>query len=124
MLKNSDVERNYGKIKMKRKKQHIKCDVQVEMLGWWNNDLLQLPPNQTFELIIDYPVSTNAVYKIHTGKSGIGLCKLLKKIGEAYRKVYAAEKKYGVWGHYITDLVIEGITVDFKKKKIRLDVGS
>jgi|ERR1019366_4700639 hypothetical protein len=109
---------------MKKKSQHIKCDVQVEMLRCWRNDLQTLPPNQTFELIIDYPVSNPATYKLHTGKSGMGLCRLLKEIGKAYEKVYAAEDKYGVWGHFITDLAIEGISVDFKKKKIRLDVGS
>lgn len=54
----------------------------------------------------------------------MGLGKLLQKIGEAYRKVYEEEDKYGVWGHYITDLAIEGIKVNYKTKKITLDVGS
>lgn len=109
---------------MKFKKQSIQVDVQVAMLDCFKGDLQQLPPNQTFELLIDYPLSKPAVYKIKTGQHGMGLGKLLQKIGEAYRKVYEEEDKYGVWGHYITDLAIEGIKVNYKTKKITLDVGS
>lgn len=108
----------------KKDRQSIRVDVQVEMLDCFKGDLQQLPPNQTFELVIDYPVSTPAVYKIKTGKRGMGLGRLLRKIGEAYRRVYKAEAKYGVWGHYITDLAIEGINVNYKTKRITLDVGS
>lgn len=109
---------------MRKKKQKVNLDIQVRSLYLWGNDLQQLPPNQTFELIIDYPISTWARYKLKTGKSGMGLGKLLGEIGKAYQKVYAAADKYGVWGHSIDDLAIEGINIDFVKKIIRLDVGS
>ena len=111
-------------MKKKIKKQNITTNIPVSYLDGWNGYLQNLPPNQTFELIIDYPVSTWARYKIRTGKKGMGLGKLLGVIGKSYEKVYAAETKYGVWGHYITDLAIEGIQIDFEKKVIRLDVGS
>lgn len=87
-------------MKKKIKRQNVDTNISLSYLDSWSGDMQNLPPNQTFELIIDYPVSTWARYKIHTGKNGMGLCKLLKVIGKSYEKVYANEEKYGVWGHY------------------------
>lgn len=125
-------------MKKKINKQHVKLEIQVtNLLNTWDGDLQKLPANKIFELIIDYPLSTPAIYKIKTGKKGMGLAKLLKTIGKAYQKTYNrenvsiarlkdedAKSLYGIWGHSIDDLSIEGITVDFKKKIITLDVGS
>lgn len=108
----------------KVKKQNISLDVQVSALDYFKGDMQLLPPNKTYQLIIDYSVSNWATYKIHTGKSGIGLNRLLTYIGKAYNKVYAAEDKYGVWGHGINDLALEGINIDHTSKTIRLQVGS
>lgn len=108
------------------KTETISIDVQVTNLvdGFWRGRFSKLPPNRTYELIIDYPLSNPAKYRIKTGINGLSLVQLLKRIGNAYRKVYDKEDFYGVWGHYITDLAIEGISINHKTKKIRLNVGS
>jgi hypothetical protein len=85
---------------------------------------LNLPANQTYELELTYPLSKPyPKFKIHTNK-GMKLPKLLKKIGNAYSKVYTTPEKFGVWGHGIEDLCIEGIKIDNKNKKIKLLMGS
>lgn len=99
------------------------------LLGTFRGEFQKLPANQTFELVIDYPLSTPAIYKIRTGKSGMGLNKLLSVIGKKYQQTYdredaSEEGVYGIYGHSIDDLSIEGIKVNYKKKTIRLDVGS
>lgn len=99
------------------------------LLGMWKNEFQELPPNQSFQLIIDYPLSRPAIYKINTGKKGMGLSRLLKTIGKKYQQTYnredaSEEGVYGIYGHSIDDLSIEGIKVNYKKKTIRLDVGS
>lgn len=119
-----------------KNKQSITVFVPVtHLLGIWSRKEFQkLPANQTFELKIDYPLSHPAYYKIRTGKKGMGLARLLVAIGKAYQKTYEVEDatmtseeeggRYGIYGHAMEDLSIEGISVDYKKKTIRLDVGS
>ena len=93
----------------------------------WRGTFKTLPANKKYELTIDYPLSSPAKYIIKTGK-GMNFIGLLKEIGKAYIKVYADDdkndSKYGIWGHEITDLALEGISIDHKKKTIKLDIGS
>ena len=106
----------------------------IYLLGIWKKEFQELPPNQSFQLTIDYPLSKPAVYKINTGKKGMGLSRLLKTIGKKYQQTYDREDAttkdkeeggcYGIYGHAMSDLAIEGIQVNYKKKTIKLDVGS
>lgn len=118
---------------MKKKKLTNKITVFMpitDLMGW-KGEFQNLPANSTYELIIDYPLSNWGRFKIKTGKNGLGLVGLLSKIGKLYQEVYDTdeededgEEKYGVWGHDITDLHLEGIDIDHKRKKIRLVMGS
>lgn len=92
--------------------------------GFWKGSFKDLPPNKIYELIIDYPLSVKAKFKIHTGKNGLGLIKLLGIIGKKYIHIYENPRQYGIWGHVIDDLQLEGITVNHKKKTIELSMGS
>lgn len=86
----------------------------------------------TGKMLIDYPLNKPAVFEIESATS-IGV--IISSIGEAYRKIYNEEEetsslnvtppeergmclnrnrtngRYGIWGHDIEDLYIEGITV-------------
>lgn len=118
---------------MKRtKKQSVTCNYHVETItdSTIRGDVF-LRPNTTYMLTIDYPLSNPAVIAIRSGKNGMGTNVLLGKICKAYAKVYAREDNflgddppYGIWGHALGDLVIEGIYVNHEKKIIRIDVGS
>lgn len=98
--------------------------IPVIELMYFKGDFQKLPANKTFELVIDYPLKHPALFKIKTGKSGMGLNLLLLKIGKNYEKVYQNESKYGIWGHNIGDLQLEGIEIDYKNKRITLHVSS
>jgi hypothetical protein len=89
----------------------------------WKGDI-NLPPNQTYYLEVDYPLDTTYKFKINTGKNGMSLVPLMKKIGEIYKGIYQKPDKYGIWGHHITDLALEGIDVNHDKKVIKLFIGS
>lgn len=90
----------------------------------WKGDTSSLPPNKTYTLTIDYPLDKPAKFKISTGKNGLSFLSLLKRIGSLYKKVYENEDKYGVWGHVIDDLQLEGIDINHKKNTIDLYIGS
>ncbi|CAB4196966.1 hypothetical protein UFOVP1290_486 [uncultured Caudovirales phage] len=135
--KTEKIKRDSEGFHMKKKnKQSINVDAQVTGLSFWKGDFDKLPPNETYQLIIDYPLGTPAVYKINTGGNGMGLPSLLARIGKFYQKTYDVEDEtiskggdpasgcYGIFGHDISDLCLEGINIDHKKKQITLDVGS
>lgn len=120
------------------KRQSVPCNIQVETIldSSIRGDVF-LRPNTEYKLTIDYPLSTPATVTIRSGRSGMGTNVLLDKICKAYLKIYESEDRflarygttdkespYGIWGHSISDLAIEGIDVNHVKKTIRLDVGS
>ena len=121
------------------KKQSIRCNVVVDTWDFSGRDVW-LPPNRVYELTIDYPLSNPAVIKVRTGERGLGFAGLMTKIVKGYRRVYKqedtsierakakgdfdGESRWGIWGHNIGDLAIEGMDINHEKRKIRLRVGS
>lgn len=83
-----------------------------------------LPPDLVYELTIDYPLDTPAIFKIKTGRAGLSTAGLMSKIAKCYYKVYKNEDKYGIWGHDLSDLHFEYISVNHVNKKISICVGS
>lgn len=102
-----------------------------------------LPPNQKYTLVIDYPVKKPYKTTIRTGRTGFTRIQLADFICQQYRKMYAEEDesvgiptgnipgmfirdrsfgKYGIWGHYITDLVL--VSAEIKGSEIHLGVDS
>ena len=70
----------------------------------------------------DYPCDeTIFTYKNPDGFTKIAL---LKCIWKGYDRIYKSSDKYGVWGHDLTDLMIEGIKYNPVKNEVTLDVGS
>lgn len=77
------------------------------------------------KLYIDYPLSIVIEEDITFNT----LHELISKIRDTYSQIFDInnkENKYGIWGHWIWDLVIEGITI-YKKDNtilIRPSIGS
>lgn len=110
---------------MKRShRQSVRMNASICELSGWNGSFDKLPPNKTYTLIIDYPIDDEARFDIQTGKSGMGLAALLRKIGQTYERVYRGHRKYGIWGHGIYDLGLGEIIVNHQKRTIRLVVSS
>ena len=125
-------------------KQSVKCDIPVTQIEYWTGDTIQLKPNSTYSLVIDYPFNIPTTYPVKVGAKGIGMVGLLSHIGKAFDKKYAsidnvkgaksstksilvnkvceADNGDGYW-HGIEDLVIEGIKVNHETKKITLSIG-
>ena len=112
--------------------------------GKINYEDIVLPPNQQFVLKIDYPLTKSAIFEFNSGLKGITRHQLSEKIRKLYKKVYKDEDKsvghktsyikgmfnrgfsdgkYGIWGHYIGDLVLVDADVS-KKNVITLGVDS
>jgi len=120
-----------GVFQMKKKtnKQSVDVHIPVTMLSSrWGGNFEKLPPNKTYELLIDYPLDCPARFKIKTGKNGLNLAGLLGKIGKLYEEIYEADDqgddRYGIYGHDIGDLSLGGIIVDHDKMLITLGVDS
>jgi len=102
---------------------NISCFTPIEGASLFKSDIF-LPPNEIFTLEITYPLSVKALFPIKTGKKGMGTVSLIGEIGKAYQNIYSNEDQYGIWGHDIGDLSLEGIRVDTVKKVITISVGS
>ena len=83
-----------------------------------------LPPNEIYTLKLNYPLRKEFKFQIKTGKKGMHLFSLLKKIGKIYNDIYDDQEEYGVWGHFLDDLCLEGISINHVSKTISLDIGS
>jgi len=92
---------------------------------------------------ITYPLSVE-VNRTLEKKGGFTRMDIFKKIYEAYKQIYEEEEKgvgdpgrydnlynrrksegkYGIWGHYISDLLIESVSYDQKEKILYMFIGS
>lgn len=78
-------------------------------------------PAGTWTVTIDYPLSENYIFKVKGPISGYDLA---IKVAKEYVKIYKDIEKWGVWGHYLGDLVVEGFIANFDKKTVEVLIGS
>lgn len=74
------------------------------------------------DLYLCYPLSVVVKEKIKFNS----LYTLISEIRRTYNEIYKSREsaiKYGIWGHDIYDLCIEGITI-YKNNSINVDIGS
>jgi len=105
--------------------QKMNCDIRLTSIEYWKGKNILIPKNSTYSLTIDYPFSIPGIFKLQTKKS-VGLIELLKFIHKCYEKQYkiADKDEDNSYWHGIEDLVIEGININHKTKKITLYIGS
>jgi hypothetical protein len=102
----------------------ISCDIRIEGSDCFKGNDFVLLPDQVYSVVIDYPLSTPYIRKFNTGKNGAGFLRVVREVSKAYQHAYKNDDKYGIWGHDIGDLVLEGIKVNENTKTITLAVGS
>ena len=83
------------------------------------NDLVIKDTEITIEF--DYPLGA-PVFKTYKSKTGFTRQLLFEKIQSGYLKIYYKPDKYGIWGHGIDDLALEGVQI--KDAKVTLSIGS
>ena len=77
----------------------------------------------TIEIVYNYPL--NGSYRfMHTNKRGWTRKRLAQAIEKDYVYMYHKSERYGIWGHDIRDLVIEGIEYETRTHVVRLTIGS
>ena len=99
--------------------------------------------DEKITLIITYPLSVE-ISRTLEKKGGFTRLDVFKNIYDVYKWIYEEEKisvgdpgtydnlynrkksegKYGIWGHYIDDLVIESVSYNPKKKELYMFIGS
>ncbi len=100
-------------------------------------------PEETIYINFSYPLRKKAEFQ-YTHAGGFSRLDLYRSIYEGYKKIYDEEAaevgdpgtyenlynrressgKYGIWGHYLEDLFVEGILYDPESKKVILQIGS
>jgi len=60
---------------------------------------------------LDYPFDNPPVFTYKRKSARWTLSDALKSVIKAYHRAYRNEAKYQVWGHYLSDLSIDSITI-------------
>ncbi len=99
--------------------------------------------DEKITMIIIYPLSVEVRLSLEK-KGGFTRLDVFKNIYEAYKRIYEEEEKsvgdpgsydnlynrkksegkYGIWGHYLGDLVIESVTYNQKERELDMFIGS
>lgn len=99
--------------------------------------------DEKITMTITYPLSVEISLALEK-KGGFTRLDVFKSIYEAYKQIYEEEEKdvgdpgtydnlynrrqsegkYGIWGHYLEELVIESVTYDPKEKRLSMFIGS
>jgi hypothetical protein len=74
--------------------------------------------------LIDYPLERPCLFTIHVGEEPWSIWDICLAFAEQYARIYEEPEKYGVEGHDMTDLWIEGLVYFPEKKLIYPHVGS
>jgi hypothetical protein len=110
--------------------------------GVINPDEIVIPDEET-TILFTYPLSRKVEFT-YTQKGGFTRMNLYRCIYEGYKKIYDAEEEavgdpgtyemlynrrtsegpYGIWGHYMNDLIIEFVLYYPESKSVRLLMGS
>jgi len=101
-----------------------------------------LPPNETYELVIDYPLHRPFKTEIKTGTKGLTREEVVDIIVRSYKLVYKEEKatskipaglipgmynrnttdgKYGIWGHELGDLMLHTLEINDNVLTVGID---
>ena len=99
--------------------------------------------DEKITMVVSYPLSVE-FRAILEKKGGFTRLDVFKNIYEAYKRIYEEEErdvgdpgtydnlynrkqsegKYGIWGHYLEELVIESVIYDPKEKVLDMFIGS
>jgi len=99
--------------------------------------------DEKITMTITYPLSVEINHTLEK-KGGFTRLDVFKSIYKAYKQIYEEEEKnagdpgtydklynrkksegkYGIWGHYLDDLVIESVSYNPKEKELYMFIGS
>jgi hypothetical protein len=81
-----------------------------------------LPPS--VRGLIDYPFDVPILFTIETGAEPWSVWDVCCAFADMYARIYEDPEKYGVWGHDLTDLWIEGLYYFPEERVIYPHIGS
>lgn len=84
------------------------------LVGLKNGDKI-VSKAKTLTIKLDYPFGNPPVFVYKRKSKAWTLRDVLKRFIMAYNRAYRNEDKYQVWGHYLTDLTIDSITISSGK---------
>jgi hypothetical protein len=74
--------------------------------------------------LINYPLEVPVLFPIEVGKEPWSLWRICCAFAEQYVRTYEHPDRYGVWGHDLADLWIEGLAYYPKHRLIWATIGS
>lgn len=80
--------------------------------------------NNVITVEFNFPLSKNFYFK-YESKEGFTRFDLLRCIYKGYKKINGeGDQDYGIWGHVLEGLFLEGVWYSQNEKVVRLQIGS
>lgn len=98
----------------------MKASVHVASLEGANDKLVT--SKKEIKVHFNYPLTTADTFTFKNSR-GFTLRYFAKAVRKGYRAIYKEPDKYGIWGHCMGDLYIEGITEELPGM-FNLSIGS
>ena len=90
-------------------------------------DSIEMVPDglpTTVRGLIDYPLDCPCLFTIEVGSEPWSIWDICSAFADQYARIYEQPERWGIWGHDLSDLVIERLLYFPKKKLIYPHVGS
>lgn len=91
----------------------------VDSKDFWDVKDVKFDTPKNLILYLCYPIRT----LVKVEETCNSLYEIINFIRRAYKEIYKSPEKYGIWGHYISDLQIESITI-YENKYLEVSIGS
>jgi hypothetical protein len=79
---------------------------------------------KTVRGLIDYPLEVPVLFTIEAGEEPWSLWDICCAYADQYVKIYEHPDRYGIWGHDLADLVIEGLIYYPQHQLVYAEIGS
>ena len=90
----------------------------------WDKDKI-ISKRYKIDIVFTYPLGGEFTFTLKCrGLDSITKERFASFVQETYHKIYKNEDKYGIWGHNIEDLVLEGASPMKDGKTFELHIGS
>jgi hypothetical protein len=89
---------------------------------YFEPDEIELP--ETARGLIDYPLGGPLLFPVETGTAPWDVWEVCCAFADQYQRVYQEARRYGVWGHDLTDLWIERLFYYPSKRLLYPFIGS
>jgi hypothetical protein len=96
----------------------------LDLVRWLSTSIWDVQQPPVVRGLVNYPVEGPVLFSIEAGAKPWYLWDILTAFSDQYSRIYEDPARFGVWGHDLEDLWIEGLSYYPGKRLIYPTIGS